>query len=166
MSRLWLEGLYHSEDKETRVEWEADNSMNIPFPSTKAWLVNGCVQQIQLFRSGSVSARCYWCILIDHPIATKAHGFAPQQLSLLNATIVAPQSTLHAMSDIQCFTFSNVYTSLHSKKQSSHWIMLIAHLLSRSVCKTHNAGSTVRSQYRLKKKVSYIIHNDWSVAEP
>jgi len=37
--------------------------------------LNGRVQQIQLLRSGSVSARCYWCILLDH------------QLSLLNATI-------------------------------------------------------------------------------
>jgi len=49
--------------------------------------VIGRVQQTQLSRRGSVSARCYWCILLDHPIAASAHGFAPQQLSLLNATI-------------------------------------------------------------------------------
>jgi len=46
----------------------------------------GRVQQIQLLRSGSVSARCYWCILLDHPIATSAYGSVLQQLSLLNAT--------------------------------------------------------------------------------
>jgi len=48
----------------------------------------GRVQQTQLLRSGSVSARCYWCILLDHPIAANAHESAPQQLSLLNATII------------------------------------------------------------------------------
>jgi len=32
----------------------------------------GRVQQIQLLRSGSVSTRCYWCILLDHPIAASA----------------------------------------------------------------------------------------------
>jgi len=85
---------------ETRVEWEADNGMNVPSLFTKAWLiivtlqsnqqsilyvdVIGCVQQTQLLRSGSVSARCYWCILLDHPIAASAHGSAAQQLSLLN----------------------------------------------------------------------------------
>jgi len=47
---------------------------------------NGRVQQTQLLRSGSVSACCYWCILLDHPIVASDHGSAPQQLSLLNAT--------------------------------------------------------------------------------
>jgi len=48
--------------------------------------LNGRVQQIQLLRSGFVSARYYWRILLDHPIAASTHGSAPQQLSLLNAT--------------------------------------------------------------------------------
>jgi len=48
----------------------------------------GRVQQTQLLRSGFVNARCYWCILLDHPIAASAHGSAPQQLSLLNAIII------------------------------------------------------------------------------
>jgi len=47
---------------------------------------NGRVQQTQLLRSGSVSARCYWYIFLDHPITASAYGSAPQQLSLLNAT--------------------------------------------------------------------------------
>jgi len=35
----------------------------------------------------STVAEC-WCMLLDHPIATSAHGSTPQQLSLLNAIIV------------------------------------------------------------------------------
>ncbi|XP_018302740.1 uncharacterized protein [Mycetomoellerius zeteki] len=45
-----------------------------------------CVQQTELLRSGSVSACCYWCILLDHPMTPSAHGSAPQYLNQLNAT--------------------------------------------------------------------------------
>jgi len=51
---------------------------------------NGRIQQIQLLRSESVSVRCYWCILLDHPIAASTHGSIPQQLNLLNAINVSP----------------------------------------------------------------------------
>jgi len=34
-----------------------------------------------------IRIRCYWSILINHPIAASAHGSTLQQLSLLNATI-------------------------------------------------------------------------------
>ena len=39
-------------------------------------------------RSESMSAHCYWCILLDKLIAAKVHGSVPQQLSLMNATIL------------------------------------------------------------------------------
>jgi len=59
---------------------------------------NGRVQQTQLLRIGSVSARCYWCILLDHPIAASAHGSAPQQLNLLNATNLSyPQDKVYCV---------------------------------------------------------------------
>ncbi|XP_018404857.1 PREDICTED: uncharacterized protein LOC108781402 [Cyphomyrmex costatus] len=35
------------------------------------------LQQTQPLRSGSVSACCYWYILLDHPIAASAHRSAP-----------------------------------------------------------------------------------------
>jgi len=38
--------------------------------------------------SRSVSARCYWMIYKNIPIAASVHGSAPQQLNLLNATNV------------------------------------------------------------------------------
>jgi len=58
------------------------------------------VQQIQLLRSRSVSTRCYWCTLLDYPIAASAHGSASQQLSLLNATNVNIPHTASSHSTI------------------------------------------------------------------
>jgi len=49
-------------------------------------IINGRVQQTKLLRSGSVSARCYWMIYKNTPIAASVHESAPQQFSLLNAT--------------------------------------------------------------------------------
>jgi len=56
--------------------------------------VIGRVQQTQLLRSGSVSARCYWMIYKNISIAASVHGSAPQQLNLLNTTIIVQCLTM------------------------------------------------------------------------
>jgi len=50
------------------------NGMLIIINAVFMFSSNGRVQQTQLLRSGSVNARCYWCILLDHPIAASAHA--------------------------------------------------------------------------------------------
>jgi len=61
------------------------NKSMLVFTVGKSYYI-GRVQQIQLLQSGSVSARCYWCILLEHLIAASAHGSAPQLFSLRKAT--------------------------------------------------------------------------------
>jgi len=45
--------------------------------------LNGRVQQTQLLRSGSVSARCYWCILLDQQLITSTYRVNSFMQSLL-----------------------------------------------------------------------------------
>jgi len=77
---------------------------DISFSWHSAKLCSSMVAFSRLNYCGSVITRCYWCILLDHPIAASAHGSAPQQLSLLNVTNLAEKQVLCSTN----FRYSNV----------------------------------------------------------